>query len=807
MSALIVAAFSLTAFASDSAKLTLFDVRTAISAISSGVVNDEMMKYDVNKDGMLNLSDIRAIVELISSGTGSLDESFTVKYIPYEAYDEDLSATLLCGQSFYTADYEYSDGYGDNYYWTLSRLSDGFVFCENDAGETQWFDSAAIDDGYHVKSFGRLERVSIAVENGETLVFKAERTRMKTILFDSSDGEGEMYTIEVAPDYRQKLPKNIYKKDGFDFAGWNILSADDKYLFENGDKTGWYSDGSQPSGYEKKLFSDESTVDLSGDTTPYVTMKAVWKQYYIVQYDPNGASGSMDDTKVYYGVGTPLRRSQYTRPGFDFVCWYASRKSDNKWYYYSEDGGEGWFEKDTQPSGYMLYPYADGSNVARSSRVAGDIVTLHAEWKQYYIVQYDANGGSGSMDDTKVYYGVGTPLRKSQYTRSGFDFIGWYASRKSDNKWYYYSKDGGEGWFEKGTQPSGYMLYPYADGSNVARSSRVAGDIVTLHAEWKQYYIVKFDPNGGSGSMSNIKVYYGEATALTKNKFQKDYKMLSGWYANRKSDNKWYYYSSNGGEGWYKLGSQPSGYMLFPYADGSNVARSSSVAGDIVTMYAQWQNAFRKEVYGKSYQGRELYAYIFNDTPKATKTLFMDFAVHGFEDDYYRDGQVLVNCALKIAEHYKADCSELKNYRLVLIPCANPDGTYAGVNDKRACSTAFGRCTANHVDMNRDFLTFGAQESVYLRDMLKKYKPTVYVNGHGWLDTVLGNKEVGSIFVNTLGLNYNQYGDYGYEKGYIIGWVAHNLGSKSVLLEFASPESVNASKVITCINKIVANVK
>ncbi len=703
MSALIVAAFSLTAFASDSAKLTLSDVRTAISAISSGVVNDEMMKYDVNKDGMLNLSDIRAIVELISSGTGSLDESFTVKYIPYEAYDEDLSATLLCGQSFYTADYEYSDGYGDNYYWTLSRLSDGFAFCENDAGETQWFDSAAIDDGYHVKCFGRLERVSIAVENGETLVFKAERTRMKTILFDSSDGEGEMYTIEVAPDYQQKLPKNIYKKDGFDFAGWNVLSADDKYLFENGDKTGWYSDGSQPSGYEKKLFSDESTVDLSGDTTPYVTMKAVWKQYYIVQYDSNGGSGSMDNTKVYYGVGTPLRKSQYTRSGFDFVCWYASRKSDNKWYYYSEDGGEGWFEKDTQPSGYMLYPYADGSNVARSSRVAGDIVTLHAEWKQYYIVQYDANGGSGSM--------------------------------------------------------------------------------------------------------SNIKVYYGETTALTKNKFQKDYKMLLCWYANRKSDNKWYYYSSNGGDGWFEKGTQPSGYMLYPYADGSNVARSSRVAGDIVTMYAQWQNAFRKEIYGKSYQGRELYAYIFNDTPKATKTLFMDFAVHGFEDDYYRDGQVLVNCALKIAEHYKADCSELKNYRLVLIPCANPDGTYAGVNDKRACSTAFGRCTANHVDMNRDFLTFGAQESVYLRDMLKKYKPTVYVNGHGWLDTVLGNKEVGSIFVNALGLNYNQYGDYGYEKGYIIGWVAHNLGSKSVLLEFASPESVNASKVITCINKIVANIK
>ena len=156
--------------------------------------------------------------------------------------------------------------------------------------------------------------------------------------------------------------------------------------------------------------------------------------------------------------------------------------------------------------------------------------------------------------------------------------------------------------------------------------------------------------------------------------------------------------------------------------------------------------------------------------------------------------------------HYMTDCSELKNHRLVLIPCANPDGTYAGTNNERACSTAFGRCTADHIDINRDFLTFAAQESRALRDMIKKYKPDVYVNCHGWLDTVLGNKEVGSIFVNTLGLSYNQYGDYGYDKGYIIGWVAKNTGAKSVLLEYKNPNSVSVSRMIQSINKIVRSV-
>lgn len=85
----------------------------------------------------------------------------------------------------------------------------------------------------------------------------------------------------------------------------------------------------------------------------------------------------------------------------------------------------------------------------------------------------------------------------------------------------------------------------------------------------------------------------------------------------------------------------------------------------------------------------------------------MDFAIHGFEDEYYRDGQVLVNEANVLIDYFVNHIKELKNYTLVIVPCANPDGVIAGTNNQRACNTAFGRCTANHIDINRDWAASG----------------------------------------------------------------------------------------------------
>ncbi|MDE5974412.1 MAG: hypothetical protein K2G73_07060, partial [Eubacterium sp.] len=160
----------------------------------------------------------------------------------------------------------------------------------------------------------------------------------------------------------------------------------------------------------------------------------------------------------------------------------------------------------------------------------------------------------------------------------------------------------------------------------------------------------------------------------------------------------------------------------------------------------------KKEIFGKSVQGRNLEAFIITPSNgKFTKTFFMTFAIHGFEDSYSRDGQLLTAEGNKLVEYYAKNPKMLKNYRLVIVPCLNPDGTIAGVNNQRACSTAFGRCTAKHVDMNRDFVSFQAIESRYLKDFLNKYRPDVFTDFHGWLDETIGTGALCNIYNKHLG--------------------------------------------------------
>ena len=208
--------------------------------------------------------------------------------------------------------------------------------------------------------------------------------------------------------------------------------------------------------------------------------------------------------------------------------------------------------------------------------------------------------------------------------------------------------------------------------------------------------------------------------------------------------------------------------------------------------------------YGKSVQGRNLEGYeiINKKTMKYKKTLFMDFAVHGFEDSYYRDGKVLVKEANALIKYFAAHSQELGKYRLVIVPCANPDGTIAGTNNQRACSTAFGRCTARHVDINRDFGAFRGLESRKLRSYLIQCKPNLYMNMHGWLNETLGTYKLSHIVNRNLGLP-GYIGSYGANQGYLIGWVHNRFGIPATLVEYRSPGSVSTKKDIKMIKAVI----
>lgn len=76
--------------------------------------------------------------------------------------------------------------------------------------------------------------------------------------------------------------------------------------------------------------------------------------------------------------------------------------------------------------------------------------------------------------------------------------------------------------------------------------------------------------------------------------------------------------------------------------------------------------------YGKSVLNRDLVCW---SIQKGTysRTVLLNFAIHGWEDSYAADGQLLVNLGNALVEHYSKS-NDLKDCRLLIIPCANPDG-------------------------------------------------------------------------------------------------------------------------------------
>jgi len=237
---------------------------------------------------------------------------------------------------------------------------------------------------------------------------------------------------------------------------------------------------------------------------------------YTVRYNGNGGKDvgenntdgyfEMEDTRHVYGITTNLRENYFVKSGYTFEGWYLTRQSDGKWLY-MDNGDTRWYTKGKQPQGAYLALYENKRPVTYLSGVNGDIVTLYAQWKiSEYSIRYDPNGGSGTtMTDQRIIYGQSTNIKKNTYTRSGYQFSGWIAFRRSDSSWIYKSKiDLNDKWIPEGESTNGYFLKAYTDGCSVAASSSVNNDLVIFYAAWTKVNSPSTPSNIKRGSNFNI---------------------------------------------------------------------------------------------------------------------------------------------------------------------------------------------------------------------------------------------------------------------------------------------------------------
>lgn len=143
-----------------------------------------------------------------------------------------------------------------------------------------------------------------------------------------------------------------------------------------------------------------------------------------------------------------------------------------------------------------------------------------------FLVCFNANGGTGTMENTVVTYGTNTILRTPAFTREGYSLSGWYRYRTSDNKWYYTSADGKtSAWYVEGSQPSGYKKNVIKTTSGVSKTSSVDGDVVIMYAVWKQGESYASLDGKKVLFIGNSMIYYGGAVETGGQK-----KTDTGWF-------------------------------------------------------------------------------------------------------------------------------------------------------------------------------------------------------------------------------------------------------------------------------------
>ena len=149
--------------------------------------------------------------------------------------------------------------------------------------------------------------------------------------------------------------------------------------------------------------------------------------------------------------------------------------------------------------------------------------------KTSYTVSYAANGGSGTTTSQKKWYNQSLTLLGA-LTKSGYSFSKWQAT---DKKVY------------------------NAGGAYTTNAA------TTMTAQWTaNTYYVKFNANGGSGSMANETFTYGTAKKLTKNTFTRTGYTFNGWKTAATSGTS--------------------------YTNEESVLNLTSTANATINLYAQW---------------------------------------------------------------------------------------------------------------------------------------------------------------------------------------------------------------------------
>ena len=329
-------------------------------------------------------------------------------------------------------------------------------------------------------------RVNIKLNANDGSVTK-ETSKGGTYTTDSSgiisrNGKNIFHTINYGEKMNSSGLANYNNKDYLYITkNGSIVTKNKEWICLSGCTTS----GKVYSQYE--AYSSDDFCDAK-EKSCTVVLGVNWKnENYTLTYDNNGGSGctskSMNYGDEYGTLCTPSKR------GYAFVGWFDNNYKNSPLNYYADTYSDlknaFGYDANRLYKHYFEYGLKEGRRI--SQYISSDIYntegnkTIYAGWKGVvYKINYNANGGTGTMESNNAEFGTNVTIKNNGFTRDGYTFAGW--TTKSNGT------DDGYGW----TGWSG--TWNYADGQY-----GIAENKLVLYARWKKNKVyIKLDANGGS---------------------------------------------------------------------------------------------------------------------------------------------------------------------------------------------------------------------------------------------------------------------------------------------------------------------